>query len=225
MTDDDLLKYAEKCLNEQWEQLTKETIENLIVFGSGTVASNIIFNTSGTIQKRQGAQQAMYLKSGAALDYERKTEIVESLLQQGLISQEDMKTLLMCDSFKQHIVEPADVVRWLYQNKFKYDLMCATFTKLASSTTTFGLTVACQITDEEIFEDAQRVINEVTQWHVAHYIKDFMKWDDWHDPGDTRKIDLGTNKQDWCAHEWVDYIGLNEKFTYCKKCDKKKEPK
>ncbi len=28
-----------------------------------------------------------------------------------------------------------------------------------------------------------------------------------------------------CYHEWTEYIGLNEVFTYCKKCDAKKEAK
>lgn len=26
---------------------------------------------------------------------------------------------------------------------------------------------------------------------------------------------------DSCQHEWVEYYGLKETFTYCKKCDKK----
>jgi len=26
----------------------------------------------------------------------------------------------------------------------------------------------------------------------------------------------------YCDHKWVDYMGLNEKFTYCTKCDRRK---
>ncbi len=31
--------------------------------------------------------------------------------------------------------------------------------------------------------------------------------------------------QETCRHDWVEYVGLNEVFTYCKKCDAKKEAK
>jgi hypothetical protein len=27
----------------------------------------------------------------------------------------------------------------------------------------------------------------------------------------------------YCAHEWVKYVGLNEAFEYCKKCDEKRK--
>jgi hypothetical protein len=27
---------------------------------------------------------------------------------------------------------------------------------------------------------------------------------------------------DYCSHEWVKYLGLNESFFYCKRCDIKR---
>lgn len=44
--------------------------------------------------------------------------------------------------------------------------------------------------------------------------------DSWVYDGPPPKIlELG----DSCSHEWKEYLGLNEQFTYCSKCDKKKD--
>lgn len=37
------------------------------------------------------------------------------------------------------------------------------------------------------------------------------------------KVDL--DKQKYCLHDWIKYVGLNESFEYCKKCDLKKGDK
>lgn len=167
------------------------------------------------------------LHSPAKLELDEKTRIVESLLQQGLISQKDMNVILgtpnMCDSFKQSFPMPSEIDTWLLKNGYYYSLAQDQYIKLAP---VGKVHPGHCVTIEHIQKDPYRVINAVTSWH-KQYTLFYHPWD-WHDE-ETRKIDLEALYKDkkadttWCNHEWVEYVGLNEKFRYCKHCDKKWE--
>ena len=36
--------------------------------------------------------------------------------------------------------------------------------------------------------------------------------------------DTYADKEDICNHQWKYYMGLNEAFEYCTRCDKKRDP-
>ena len=193
---------------------------------------NIEFDAAGHITKRRGYQSATYLKSGIAIELDEKTRIAESLLQQGLISKNDMAVLLgfpnMCDAFKTQMIDPVAVIKWLMDNGFTKNLTVCSYSKSFNHALGGGSTI--EVTDIEIVDDPIGTITRVEQWHD----RNFLLYDGWPwDSEETRKIDLeefykgtkGKNDQTWCNHEWVDYVGLNESFKFCKKCDKKWENK
>lgn len=50
---------------------------------------------------------------------------------------------------------------------------------------------------------------------------DWVDVQDWFNDNEKAKEELKRHLVDTCQHQWKEYIGLNEKFSYCTKCDKK----
>jgi len=131
---------------------------------------------------------------------------------------------------------PNDVIiqeleQWLVRNGYKRNDKAFCYRKMMP--TSWSVTESL-VTDEEIVSNPQNVIKTVENWHKFYQFS--CTW--WQNPGDTipnwkfvdePKKDMTKEEQlkltqMLCNHVWVSYIGLNEKFDYCRYCDMKREP-
>lgn len=107
------------------------------------------------------------------------------------------------------------VIGWLIANGFTY---------LAS--------YLDRVMTHNIVKDPLGTVKWAQDRFTAHNMF-FSPWDDEDEKTKIAKQDANTPGpwNNWqiqpqpigCQHEWKEYLGLNEKFTFCKKCDIKKE--
>jgi len=58
---------------------------------------------------------------------------------------------------------------------------------------------------------------------------EWNSYDDWYGSFLPTGIDMDKLEEEIkllseCSHEWTEYIGFNNSYEFCKKCDKKREP-
>jgi hypothetical protein len=113
--------------------------------------------------------------------------------------------------------QPIDVEIWLMRNGFRLDYVKAQYEYTLPNSVLYAVTV------EEIVNNPANTVRSVELvLNRACCFYQSWNWDD----EVTRKIDISDpSKKDgkvdptWCNHEWIEYIGLNQKDFYCKKCN------
>jgi len=123
-----------------------------------------------------------------------------------------------------------EVEQWLWKNGYRRTSIYAYIKRFDFGNTQI---VESSVLDYEIVKDHLNVIKTVESWHQFHR----LPYTAWQNPGDTipnwnfidePRKDMTKEEQikltqSLCHHLWLTYTGLNEKFDYCKKCDKKRE--
>jgi len=126
-----------------------------------------------------------------------------------------------------------EVEQWLVRNGYIRNFL-GTYRKTVPIPSKGGF-VESHVDDDDIINNPDQVVQNVEAWHKFYEV--FCSWwkgndqdtiPDWSILNDPKK-DINDDEQKrlnqaLCRHVWVDYVGLNEKYQFCRTCDLKREP-